>query len=127
MLVNISNHPCTEWQPQQIEAAKPYINIQDIPFPKIDPSWKSKHIQAIAKQITKQVLNLKEQSRDLLFAVHIMGEYTFVYTIVNLLQRQNITCLVSTSPRKASILNDRKLAHFSFTRFREYPKLFCLS
>ena len=53
--------------------------------------------------------------------VHVMGEMTLTYRIVNKLKARGIRCLASTSDRVANdIGNGEKTSQFHFVEFREY-------
>jgi hypothetical protein len=117
MLLNLSNHPSKLWsQEQQKAAEEAYQKIQDLPFPPIDPKSTSAAIQQLALGYCKKIIRLKPQ------AVHLMGEMTFTYALVRLLQTQGIICIASTSERKViTEENGKKMVLFEFEQFRVYP------
>jgi len=121
MLINISNHPSENWSGKQFEAAvNNYGEILDLPFPQIDPDLQKEDIIAFAgcyaAQITALLKNKKGTS-----AVHLMGEQTFCYCLVELLKEKNITVIASTTKRIAENRPDgSKVVKFSFCKFREY-------
>ncbi|MCF8229532.1 MAG: CRISPR-associated protein [Bacteroidales bacterium] len=123
MLLNLSNHPYQYWPEIQLQAAKlAYGKIVDMNFPPINPHADKNEISLLAEQYAKKCLALLKDEK--IKAVHIMGEMTFCFKVVSLLQQQNITCLASTSNRSATfITNNEKHAKFDFVRFREYPRL----
>ncbi|MGQ9848195.1 MAG: hypothetical protein ACUVQP_11950, partial [Bacteroidales bacterium] len=59
-------------------------------------------------------------SSDKFNAVHLMGEFTFVYNLVNLLKKKNIKVIVSTTDRIVEESDGKKIVTFQFVRFREY-------
>ncbi|MGQ9799960.1 MAG: hypothetical protein ACUVRG_11875, partial [Ignavibacterium sp.] len=59
-------------------------------------------------------------SSDKFNAVHLMGEFTFVYNLVNLLKKKNIKVIVSTTDRIVEESDGKKIVIFQFVRFREY-------
>lgn len=118
MLLNLSNHPSNQWgKAQQKAALDQYDKIEDLPFPSIDPESSSSAIQQLAMDYCQRIMLLQPQ------AVHVMGEMTFTYTLVQLLQKQGIHCIASTSQRKILIeVSGQKTVLFEFEQFREYPK-----
>ncbi|OWY22703.1 hypothetical protein B6N25_06305 [Sphingobacteriales bacterium TSM_CSS] len=55
-------------------------------------------------------------------AVLIMGEFTFSFTLVALLQQRNITCIAATCHRNTIDHPDgTKTTIFRFEQFRVYP------
>ena len=53
--------------------------------------------------------------------VHVMGEMTFTYNMVNALKNVGITCLASTTERLVTMTSDgKKVSDFKFVQFREY-------
>jgi len=121
MLINLTNHPSNEWSSKQKELALSlYGKIADIGFPKIPPNASFEDIQTIAYDylaLIKQELNKEAEGTN---AVHIMGEFTFVYTIVDLLRGQGIECIASTTERNVIIKDGEKISQFNFIRFRKY-------
>lgn len=122
MFVNLSNHPSKLWSQQQIEAAiKIAGEIEDIPFPQIDPKASLGEVQEIADKFFAEILILKEKSKNEKFAVLAIGEFTFTYLIINLCRNSNIPVYCSTTVRVTSIDKEgNKISIFNFERFREY-------
>lgn len=118
MLLNLSNHPSDQWEKAQRQTAiAQYGKIEDLAFPNIDPQSSSKAIQRLAMDYCQQIVELQPQ------AVHVMGEITFTFTLVRLLQKQEISCIASTSQRKVlTEANGQKTVLFEFEQFRGYPK-----
>ena len=124
MLINLSNHPSSNWPKEQFFAAKEYTEIVDIPFPAIDPQLDAISILRLAKEHLHIVLEELGTSEDPLNAVHLMGEMTFTFALVAMLQKHNIKCLASTTKRQVVNLKEgKKTVEFQFVRFREYPIL----
>lgn len=119
MLLNLSNHPYNQWgKAQQQAAIVQYSSVQDLPFPTIDPSSSSQAIQQLALNYCHQIVALQPQ------AVHLMGEMTFTYALVQLLQAAGISCIASTSQRKViTEEHGKKTVLFEFEQFREYPRV----
>lgn len=118
MLINFSNHPSECWDQKQLEAARVYGEIRDIPFPAIDPVASYDDIQLLADQYVHKILST---AGDRQVTVHIMGEMTFCFMIVSRLKEIGIECIASTSVRDAEVTADgRKLSDFQFVKFRSY-------
>jgi len=121
MLINLSNHPSTNWSPQQLAAALIYGEIIDLRFPEVDPSGNEEYIQSLVCEYIDLIKNNFQLStfNSQLF-VHVMGEMTFTFAMVNALQKRGITCVASTTERIASEENGVKFSEFQFVRFRKY-------
>ena len=121
MLINLSNHPVKNWSEKQITAAKEeYGEIMDLPFPLINPNASEDDIEKIAQKYFNICINEFSHFPNRNNAVHIMGELTFTFTLVNRLLTNNIICVASTTERNAVELNGKKIAEFKFVRFRKY-------
>jgi hypothetical protein len=121
MLINLSNHPFEKWPQNQLDAAKMYGSIADLPFPTIDPQAETLDIDFLADKYEIKVRKLLAgQSREMKF-IHIMGELTFCFALIMRLQKYGITCLSSTTTRQTTDHPDgSKTTKFGFVRFREY-------
>lgn len=121
MLINLSNHPLTDWQPDQLEEAKRrFVSVVDMDFPAIDPDWELDTIDRIALQTAKDCMDMLTHSTDKTNAIHVMGELTFCFRFVRLMQQQNIPCLASTTSRQAELTPKGKLSVFTWKKFRPY-------
>ncbi len=121
MLINLSNHPSKQWSKLQTdEAVNEYGKILDLPFPAINPSAKPEEIKELAKYYFNKCLDILKKSRENNNVVHIMGELTFCFALVNLLQAQDISCISSTSARNVVQNGSKKIVEFNFVQFREY-------
>jgi hypothetical protein len=124
MLINLSNHPSADWSETQLEAAKKYGKVVDLPFPIIDPSAETYDIELLAETYEIQVRQMLASETSGNYAVHLMGELTFCFALAIRLQQAGIQCLVSTTNRQAVDQPDgSKISRFEFVRFREYPEL----
>lgn len=127
MLINLSNHPSEKWgETQRKTAMVEYGHIEDIPFPAIDPAASEKEVVKLAQKYLNECLK-KLTSNDILIsqqneehAVHIQGEFTFVYHLVNLLKTKGIKCVASTTERIVEENENKKIVSFKFVQFREY-------
>lgn len=119
LLVNLSNHPSSEWEVAQYEAAKAYgEGIQDIAFPDIDPQADISVVEDLAAVSVNQILQLCQSYR---VTVHVMGEMTFTCAVVRRLQAKGVPCVASTSRRDVRSLSDgSKHVIFHFEKFRSY-------
>ena len=53
--------------------------------------------------------------------VHIMGEFTFCFALIQKLQKQNIKCVASTTERNVRFLSTgERVVDFNFIQFRAY-------
>lgn len=116
MLLNLTNHPSISWPQNQKETAiKKYGTIQDLLFPHIDPHLQTDEIEELVQEY---ILKIKEINPC---AIHIMGEMTFTYRLVNRLKEIGIPCIASTTERKV-IMDEEglKTSQFRFIQFRSY-------
>lgn len=118
MLLNLTNHPSANWSAEQMQAAiNMYDTVEDMPFPNIDPHWTEKEVKGVADEMAGNVRRMKPLPK----AIHIMGELTFTYALVNRLISAGITCVASTTERLVSFeANGEKMTTFRFVGFREY-------
>lgn len=118
MLINLSNHPSTNWSETQLSAAQKYGKIYDLPFPQVDAAAKQSDIHKLAEEYFIQIQKLGMPQE---VVVHIMGEFTFCFTLVNMLKMAGYNCVASTTQRKVKELgNEKKEVTFDFVNFREY-------
>lgn len=120
MLINISNHPLSEWSERQIdEAIRLWGGVVDIAFPKIDATLTNEDIESMAKanieQYTEAIKRYPTPS-----AFHIMGEMVYCFNVINTLKEMGYTVVASTSNRDVTMEGDRKVVRFYFEKFREY-------
>lgn len=128
MLINLSNHPSEKWDEKQKQAAiDEYGWIEDIQFPAINPAATEDEVAELAQKYLQECLmkfemaNIPVAQQAHNEAVHIQGEFTFVYRLVNLLKTKNIKCVASTSERNVIKEKDgSKTLVFNFVKFREY-------
>lgn len=118
MLINLSNHPSRYWDDRQMEAARCYGEMVDIPFPIVAPDANSQELQTLAQDCVQKILSLGEINS---ITVHIMGEMTFTFMVVTRLKELGIRCVASTTERKVTYNSDGlKQTEFQFVMFREY-------
>jgi len=118
VFLNLSNHPSSEWDEKQRKAAEAYGEIEDMPFPQVDPDADEKKIEELAERITEEIL---EKAETHSITVHIMGEMCLTFAVVSRLTTHGIRCVSSTTERVCETLPDgSKRTEFHFARFREY-------
>ena len=118
LFLNLSNHSSDKWGEAQLDAARAYGKVVDMPFPEIDPGATTEEIYILAEEYAEEITS-RYPDRDL--TVHIMGEMTFCFRLVTLLHARGVRCVASTTQRKTSELADgKKESIFEFQEFREY-------
>lgn len=116
MLLNLSNHPSANWPERQRNLANEiYGEVEDFPFPQIDPNLNEPQLDKLVEEYFLLVARKKPK------AVHIMGELTFCVALIKKLQKAEFSCLASTTHRTTQDLPDgTKVSKFEFVRFRHY-------
>lgn len=119
MLINLSNHPWNEWEEEQKQQAlSEFGTVEDMMFPNVPPEATQSKVVKLAEKYVAQVLCYHQP------VVHVMGELSFCFSIVTLLQKKGIPCVVSTSERSSvKNLDNSKTQYFQFCQFRYYPNL----
>ena len=117
--INLSNHPSDKWDEKQMEAAKQYGEVMDIPFPSIPAQADENEVVRLAEQYLNRINDYP------CAAVMIQGEFTFTYHLVKLLEKTGIPVLAACSERRVEeIVNPdgsvSKKVDFHFVRFRTY-------
>ena len=119
-LINFSNHPSGTWSHEQLAAAACYGDIVDIPFPEVDPAADEAAISRLADKCVELILDGRNAEET---TVHIMGEFTLCYAVINRLLSLGVRCVASCTRRDVTYPTiGTKEVHFHFTRFREYSK-----
>ncbi len=118
MLLNLSNHPSAKWPENQIQAASQYGGVTDMPFPHIDPEADTDQVRQLAEQYEVKIRQMTDVR-----AVHIMGELTFCFALIPMLQNAGIPCVASTTARDTLEHDGIKTSVFRFIRFRAYTLL----
>ncbi|MCF0210574.1 MAG: hypothetical protein HUK18_04595 [Bacteroidales bacterium] len=119
MLINLSNHPLKYWTKKQYDSAiELYEDVMDMEFPAIAPYATEEEIKNLANDFLQKILELNKQKN---IVVHIMGEMTFSFCLIKLLQNENILCVASTTERNVYVEeNGNKVSQFNFVKFRKY-------
>ncbi len=116
--INYSNHPSIAWSEEQREAALKFGQIADIPFRSVDPDADS---SLIAKAVDEEMAKILAEAKGKNPVVHVMGEMTFTYALVNRLKNAGIRCVASTTKRVVVDNGDgSRTSMFNFVRFRDY-------
>lgn len=116
MLINLTNHPSVSWSNEQRMAAEVYGKIVDLPFPQVDPNCTETEIDRLSDDYLCRILGYGDDC-----VVHIMGELTFVFSLVNKLKQRGVTCVASTTARVVIDKgNGLKESQFKFVSFRMY-------
>ena len=119
VFINLSNHPFSTWSEEQLEAARKYGRLEDMAFPTIDAEWDKDDISRVAGDIVLAIRKLAPVPEAT--TVHVMGEMTMTYSLVETLMALGYRCLASTTERRSWIDQDgNKVTAFGFVRFREY-------
>lgn len=114
-LLNLSNHPSDGWSQEQKQAAlEQYNTITDKPFPAIAPDLGDDQLQQLVDEYFNSIVGLSPT------AVHIMGEMTFTFALVQRLKAAGIPCIASTTERRVTEEGGKKIVTFQFVRFRPY-------
>ena len=119
MFINISNHPSSIWHENQIEAARHYGDIVDIPFPNILPQINTVEVKLVVDEYLQKIVALANGLTETI-VVHVMGESVFSFMLVAALLKKNYKVVASTTERVVSYEGDVKRTEFKFVRFREY-------
>lgn len=120
MLINISNHPYARWQTAQREAAKAYGEVMDMPFPNVPPQATTAQVEIMAVGAINDILSMMQQHDNPTTTIHLMGEMTFTYILLNKLRAQGIPCVASTTERSITMEGNLKKTIFKFIQFRPY-------
>jgi len=126
MLINLTNHPSSNWSAAQLNAAlQSYGEVEDMNFPLIPPEWDESQVADLAQEYAERIVRRLNEAGGGRHAVHVMGEMTFTCTLVRLLQRAGITCVASTSERivEEDPTTGKKTSYFRFIRYRTYPNI----
>ncbi len=115
MLLNLTNHPSTQWPEKQYNyALELYQKVIDLPFPQILPALDSASLDVLVEDYEHKIRQITPH------AVHIMGEMTFTFRLVQKLKAFGIPCIASTTERITEQVGEVKTSKFQFVQFREY-------
>ncbi len=119
MFVNFSNHPMSNWNEMQLNAAKTYGETAEVPFPVVPPMATEEDVMQIAMENAERILQLQPD------VVMCQGEFTVAFAVVNILKEHGVTCVSACSDRRTveTVQVDgtiKKESIFLFCRFRKY-------
>lgn len=118
MFINFSNHPSFNWSEEQLEAARLYGEIVELPFPVIPAEAEERDVVSLTVKYAEDMIARYDSSRDVF---HVMGEMCFSFALVRLLQDAGFVCVASTSERIVKETGPgHKEVFFKFVRFRRY-------
>jgi hypothetical protein len=126
LFINLSNHPTSKWSTEQLNAVYGLFGenprILDMGFPIINPNYHTETVGALAEEFVEKITELSNPQNII---VHVMGEMSFVFTIVSRLKNLGVRCCVSTTNRVVEEVvkpdgSTEKVAIFKFVRFRDY-------
>lgn len=119
MFINISNHPFSSWEADQLKEAQRFGEVYDIPFPNIPSDWGTKDVSDMVYMYMDKITQLLPvPSGD--SVVHVMGESVFTFLLVSLLVRNHYKVVASTTERVVTCEGNTKISKFKFIRFRSY-------
>ena len=128
MFINISNHPSSRWEKEQLDAARELGGeVIDIQFPNVPSAVSGRDVEYMAIELVNDVY-FKIEGSDNTVAM-VQGESTLATTVVAMLQNIcGIKVVAACSDRNVEeiVLDDgtvKKNVIFKFIQFREYPKL----
>lgn len=115
-LLNLSNHPSSAWSEKQLQTAiAEYGAVQDLPFPHISPHATEDEINELVNDYFNNIVLIHPA------AIHLMGELTFSYRLIQRLQLNGYKVIASTTTRNISYSETgEKISKFEFTQFRNY-------
>lgn len=131
MFINLTNHRLDTWSERQLEAARKWGEIEEKPFPSVDPKLGSEEIGKMAKELVFQVLALISGKKDEAHAILCQGDFTMTYALVRSFKEEfksrgmRVPVLAACSEREVEeVLEEggslRKIVKFNFVQFREY-------
>lgn len=119
LFINHTNHPSAQWSEEQLQAARQYGDVVDVPFPQIEAGLSEAEVHDMAEAAAGRIAELKPS------AVLVQGEFTYSYALIRLLQMAGIRAVAACSERQTiAALNEKqetvKKSVFKFVQFRVY-------
>ncbi len=119
VFINLSNHPYSTWSEDQLEAARQYGELKYLEFPAVNPEWDDNDISDAAGKLIREIREMAPVPEA--STLHIMGEMTLTYSLVETFKALGYRCVASTTERHSwTDEQGNKVASFRFVRFREY-------
>lgn len=129
MLINLTNHPFKHWSKEQKEAAvKQFGEVVDMKFPDIPADADENYVVKLAVEYGIQIEDIldvfePEGNKTQLYedGIHLMGEMTFCYALIDYLGTEMPYFYASTTERKVHYDKaGNKVVDFKFVKFRQY-------
>lgn len=118
LFINLSNHPSSLWGEGQLAEAKKLGEIVDMEFPVVNPCATTMELDEVAQKLVDDIRKLAGENN---ITVHVMGEMSLTYKVVQRLISWGIRCVCSTTQRIVTEDADgRKVTEFHFEQFRDY-------
>ena len=118
LFLNLSNHPSSLWDEDQLAEAKKLGEIVDMEFPVVNPCATTMELDEVAQKLVDDIRKLAGENN---ITVHVMGEMSLTYKVVQRLISWGIRCVCSTTQRIVTEDADgRKVTEFHFEQFRDY-------
>lgn len=125
-MINLSNHPSTNWPQEQIDAARELDGreVVDLPFPSVPTdAVRAWDIVSLARGLTLRLAGLRKEGHR---AVMVAGEPAMSVALVAIVQGLGMQAFCAVTVRDAveERLPDgstRKVSVFRFQGFRAYP------
>ncbi len=114
VFLNFTNHGSDTWEERQLEEARKYGEIVDLPFPNVDPCAREKDIEALGEECCREILRRRPA------AVLCQGEFSLTFFVVTRLRAHGVKVLTACSERKVVQKGNVKSSIFEFAGFREY-------
>ena len=119
MLINCSNHPYAVWPEAQREAAKPFGEVIDLPFPQVEPKQTGDELRALTDGLAEKI---EAMEPDL---VLVAGEFSLLFMLVDRLLQDGVPVACGCAARETTefVRPDgatEKKAVFRFAGFRRY-------
>lgn len=117
---NITNRPSNEWDKKQLEAAKEFGEIIDLPIPEVPATATERTIHSFAADMVGTML-AKKLTEDCVISALVKGEPTLVYSIVTGAKMEGIQCYASSfAPYTVENSDGTKTVNYEFDHFRAY-------
>lgn len=114
IFVNFTNHSSDTWEERQLEEARKYGEIVDLPFPGVYSNADEQDIKQLGEKYCEEILKWKPA------AVLCQGEFSLAFFIVARLRTKGIKVLTACSERRVVQRGNVKSSVFEFAGFREY-------
>lgn len=130
MLINISNHHTKYWSKEQKqEGKKKFGRIKNIAFPQIPADANEEFVTYLASEygilIEEKLSENTEKHEKEKNGIHLMGEMTFCYALIDYLGIKEFDFYASTTERNAQYDKDgKKISDFKFVQFRKYTSYY---